>query len=56
MTTSLPCDTLPAWQNLHWDAVWALYWRQSAAHAIHTRTVRSTRRHDGCAASCAGQP
>ena len=23
LTTSLPCDNLVAWQNLHWDAVWA---------------------------------
>src|SRR6202451_432462 len=26
LTTSPPCDTLRAWQNLHWDAVWALCW------------------------------
>jgi hypothetical protein len=24
LTTSAPCDNLRAWQNLHWDVVWAL--------------------------------
>ena len=24
LTLKQPCDTLYAWQNLHWDVVWAL--------------------------------
>ena len=48
LTTSLPCDTLRAWQNLHWDAVWARCW--AAIRRSRKRRPRPSIHHPPAAA------